>query len=109
MNFTEEHNAFILMAHYRSGTVNEDGEWVYSLRSCIDRFENRFPDFPIRYKTFAQHKERIVSRFQTKNCICKGKSAGRPTVLTEDVVEDIQERMEQSPTKSVRKLSAQTG
>ncbi|KAF5269780.1 hypothetical protein FQA39_LY08561 [Lamprigera yunnana] len=51
---------------------------------------------------------RLVHRFETKNCICKGKSTGRPTVLTENVIENIQERINRSPKKAVL-LSQQTG
>lgn len=109
MVFTPQHDAFILKAHYRSGTVNEDGTWTYSLRSCLNQFNEAFPDVNIPYKTFVMHKSRIIDRFEGKNCICKGKSTGRPSILTEEVVADIQQRLEQSPTKSLRKLSAQSG
>jgi len=109
MEFTPEHDAFVLMAHFRSGTRNEDGEWIYSLRSCFDQFTERFPEFEVRYKSFARHKERIVAKFNEKHCICKGKSSGRPKTLTPEVVDDVRNRMEQSPTKPLRKLSAQTG
>jgi hypothetical protein len=39
----------------------------------------------------------------------KAKPTGRTSTLTEDVVENVRGRMEQSPRKSVRKLSLQTG
>ncbi|KAJ3663138.1 hypothetical protein Zmor_007447 [Zophobas morio] len=109
MVFTPEQDAFILMAHFRSGTRNPDGTWSYSLQSCIDQFTEAFPDANVGYQTFANHKGVLVHRFETKNCICKGKTCGRKTVLTEEVTEDIQHRLEQSPNKSIRKLSAQTG
>lgn len=107
--FTPEHDAFILKAHYRSGAQNEDGTWTYSLQSCLHQFNENFPDANIPYKAFADRRSRIIKRFEGKNCICKGKSTGRPTVLTREVVDDIQQRLEQSPQKSLRKLSAQTG
>ncbi|KAF5298929.1 hypothetical protein FQA39_LY11646 [Lamprigera yunnana] len=37
------------------------------------------------------------------------KSTGRPTVLTENVIENIQERINRSPKKAISQLSQQTG
>lgn len=108
MPLSEEQKAFILKAHYRSGMRNEDGTWFYSLQSCIEQFEEEFPNVHIPYKMFVQHKQRIVSHFENDNCICKNKSTGRPKVLTEETVNDLQRRIEQSPTKSLRKLSTQS-
>jgi hypothetical protein len=107
--FTSDQDAFILMAHFRSGTRNLDGNWNYSLRSCFEQFVEAFPDLNVNYEDFGHHKRAIINRFNRKHCICKGKSTGRPTILTEPVVNDIQERIEQSPNKSLRRLSAQTG
>lgn len=109
MVFTPEQDAFILMAHFRSGTRNEDGSWTYSLQSCIEQFMEKFPDANIPYDTFSNRKYVVVGRFAKKHCLCKGKPTGRPTVLTEVVMDDVRQRMDQSPTKSIPKLSAQTG
>ncbi|KAF5295553.1 hypothetical protein FQR65_LT10416 [Abscondita terminalis] len=108
MPLSEEQKAFILKAHYRSATRNEDGTWSYSIQSCRQQFEEEFPDVHLPYKTFVQEKQRIVSHFDAFNCVCKKKSTGRPKVLTEDTVNDLQQRIEQSPTKSLRKLNAQS-
>ncbi|KAL1516167.1 hypothetical protein ABEB36_000086 [Hypothenemus hampei] len=109
MVFTTEQVAFILMAHFRSGTRNPDGTWSYSLESCVDQFIKAFPNEIVDYEVFGNHKRRIVSRFENKNCICREKSSGRPTVLQQPVLEDIQARMRASPQNSIRKLAAQTG
>ncbi|KAK5648774.1 hypothetical protein RI129_003666 [Pyrocoelia pectoralis] len=109
MVFTSEQDAFILMAHFRSGTRNPDGTWSYSLQSCIEQFSEAFPDVNIEYDAFKKHRLRLIARYENKYCICKGKSTGRPTVLTEEVVNDIQQRIQQSPKKSIPQLSAQTG
>ncbi|KAK5649063.1 hypothetical protein RI129_003955 [Pyrocoelia pectoralis] len=109
MVFTSEQDAFILMAHFRSGTRNPDGTWSYSLQSCIEQFSEAFPDVNIEYDAFKKHRLRLIARYENKHCICKGKSTGRPTVLTEEVVNDIQQRIQQSPKKSIPQLSAQTG
>ncbi|KAK5646100.1 hypothetical protein RI129_004564 [Pyrocoelia pectoralis] len=95
MVFTSEQDAFILMAHFRSGTRNPDGTWSYSLQSCIEQFSEAFPDVNIKYDAFKKHRLRLIARYENKHCICKGKSTGRPTVLTEEVVNDIQQRIQQ--------------
>ncbi|KAF5293000.1 hypothetical protein FQA39_LY13769 [Lamprigera yunnana] len=109
MPFTSEQDRFIVMAHFRSGTFNPDRNWSYSLQSCIEQFMQQYPDEMIQYDIFKQHKCRLVHRFETKNCICKGKSTGRPTALTENVIENLQERINRSPKKAVSQLSQQTG
>ncbi|KAF5273692.1 hypothetical protein FQA39_LY07382 [Lamprigera yunnana] len=109
MPFTSEQDRFIVMGHFRNGTLNSDGNWSYSLQSCIEQFMQQYPDEMIKYDIFKQHKCRLVDRCETKNCICKGKSTGRPTVLTENVIENIQERINRSPKKAVSQLSQQTG
>lgn len=109
MSFTPEHDAFILMAHYRSGVQDENGSWVYSLQSCMEQFLQRFPNIIFDYDAFKHRKFVITNRFEERNCICKQKPGGRKTKNTEEVVDDIRERMERSPNKSLRRLSAETG
>jgi hypothetical protein len=48
-----------------------------------------------------------VNQFENKNCICKGKSSGRPTILTEERVEDVRQHIDRSPQNSIRKLAFQ--
>lgn len=109
MAFTPEQDAFILMAHFRSGTQNPNGTWSYSLQSCVQQYIQAFPDGDIPYDVFKNHRLVLIKRYEEKHCICKGKSTGRPTILTEDVVEDVRQRMQRSPKKSIPQLSAQTG
>ncbi|KAF5289026.1 hypothetical protein FQA39_LY03905 [Lamprigera yunnana] len=106
---TSEQNAFVVIARFRSGTRNPDRTWSYSLQSCIEQFSDAFPDFNIEYDVFKKHRLRLIKGYENKHCICKGRSTGRPTVLTEEVVNDIQQRIDQSPKKSIPQLSAQTG
>ncbi|KAF5299150.1 hypothetical protein FQA39_LY02323 [Lamprigera yunnana] len=56
MPFTLEQDRFIVMAHFRSGTLNLDGKWSYSLQSCIEQFMQQYPDKMIEYDIFKQHK-----------------------------------------------------
>ncbi|KAF5281253.1 hypothetical protein FQA39_LY05139 [Lamprigera yunnana] len=56
MPFTSEQDKFIVMAHFRSGTLNTDGNRSYSLQSCIEQFMQQYPDEMIEYDIFKQHK-----------------------------------------------------
>ena len=107
--FTSEHDAFILMAHYRNGSEDADGNWTYSLHSCMVQFTQHFPNMDVDYEAFKQRRRVVIQRFEKRHCICTKKSSGRPTKLTEPVLDDIQERMERSPPKSISKLANQTG
>ncbi|KAK4881644.1 hypothetical protein RN001_004963 [Aquatica leii] len=53
--FTAEQDTIIVMAHFRSGTRNPDGTWSYSLQSCIDQFNEYFPEANFTYDAFRQH------------------------------------------------------
>lgn len=83
MVFTSDQVAFILMAHFCSAWRTLDESWSYSLRSWIDQFAKSFPDANIVYDVIKQYL------LEEKHCICKRKSTGRPTVLTEYVVNDM--------------------
>jgi hypothetical protein len=65
-------------------------------------FINSFPDSVVSNKSTIQ---RLVQRFRETG------STGekRPSVLSNDSLEDIRARLLQSPRKSLRKLSQQTG
>ncbi|KAJ8966987.1 hypothetical protein NQ317_011187 [Molorchus minor] len=96
MPFTPEQDAFILMAHFRSGTRNPNGSWSYSIQSCIEQYFEAFPEDNIPYPVFKNHRLVLIKRYEEKHCICKGKSTGRPTILTENVVDDIRHRMSEA-------------
>ncbi|KAJ3662057.1 hypothetical protein Zmor_006424 [Zophobas morio] len=108
MGYTLEQNTFIVMSYYRNGTLNADGEWVYSVQACKDEYLAKFPELNIEEQSLMTHIKRIVDRFNSTGNVSKGKSPGRPPV-SEEVVEDLRERMEQSPKKSLSKLSLQSG
>ncbi|KAI4465843.1 hypothetical protein MML48_3g00018154 [Holotrichia oblita] len=105
MVFTAEHDAFILNAHY-SGTRDDgdDGNWNYSLQSYIEQFSEAFPDFHVDYDALKYRRHVVIHRFEQR----QKKSSDRPTKLTEHVLDDIRERMDRSPQKSVPKLANQT-
>ncbi|KAI4469769.1 hypothetical protein MML48_1g14030 [Holotrichia oblita] len=109
MAFTAEHDAMILMSHYRSGIQNAEGNWQYSTESCINQFTQRFPNFEWDYDAFRHRRHVVIHRFEERNCICKAKPKGQPTNLTKDVVDNIPQIMQRSPHKSIAKLSQETG
>ena len=110
MPFTAEHDAFILMAHFRSGTRNEDGTWSYSFESCLQQYSEAFPGAAnMDLDAFRRRRKVIIARFHQKKCICKTKPPGRPAVVTEEVVADVRRRIIASPNKSLTRLAAETG
>lgn len=108
MPFSVENDKFLLEAYFRSGERDENG-WQYSLRSCHLQFQEEFPNQDIVDYEIFSHVRRLVARFRNTGSVCKGKSTGRKSVLTEEVLHDVHDRLEASPTKSLRKLSAQSG
>jgi transposase len=53
--------------------------------------------------------QRLVERFRETGSIGEKRRSGRPSVLSNDSLEDIRASLLQSPRKSLRKLSQQTG
>lgn len=109
MAFTVEEDTFIVMAYFRSGIRDELGAWTYSTESCYEQFVTTYGEQHIPFHIFAQHQERVISRFMDSGSVCKGKSPGRPKITTPEVVANVQEHMLRSPQKSIRQLSQQVG
>ncbi|KAI4461903.1 heparanase [Holotrichia oblita] len=75
----------------------EDEHWIYSMQSCINQFTvAEYPD-----DTFVQYVNRLTKRFIETGSILKRKRKARPTVLTEDNVADIRNRVEANPNKYI--------
>jgi transposase len=53
--------------------------------------------------------QRLVELFRKTSSIGEKRRSGRPSVLSNDSLEDIRARLLQSPRESLRKLSQQTG
>lgn len=109
MPLTLEHDLFIVEAYFRNGERGGNGQWTYSVARCANEFMEQYPDLQIDDESLIRRIPRIVSRFRSTGSVCKGKSTGRPSVMTEDVVEDVRTRLERSPSKPVRQLAQQTG
>lgn len=109
MPLSLDQEKFLLEAYFRSGERDPNGQWKYSTRSCIDDLTTEFPDIDLDYESLSRHVLRTVDRFRNTGSVSKGKSPGRRTVLTEEIVEDIRDRLDHSPRKPLRQLSQQTG
>lgn len=110
MVFTVEHDTFIIMAYFRSGVQNENGEWIYSQQSTFDQFAAIFPEERVEFKIFQQHCSRIVERFFNTSNLNKRKPPGRPvTFITPDVVQNVDQIVQAVPQISTRRLSQQIG
>ncbi|KAF5286629.1 hypothetical protein FQA39_LY16203 [Lamprigera yunnana] len=109
MPFTVEQDKFILEAYFRNGQKDVDGNWKYSVRLCVEEYQTHFQNIELDDDVLCRHIRRIVSRFHEHGSVCKGKSTGRTTVLTEEVVEDVRTYLERSPTKPLRQLAQQAG
>jgi hypothetical protein len=95
------------MAYFDSGLQNENGQWMYSQQSVYEQFVETYPEEQIEYPNFAQHCGRIIERFGSTDNV--GKSTGRPTVATPDVVQNVEEIVEEHPHISIRRLSQEIG
>lgn len=109
MVFTLEEDTFIVIAYFRSGIQDNMGSWIYSTETCYEQYMAMHPDNAVPFNTFAQHQQRVVDRFIDSGSVCQRKSSGRPKILTPEIGEDVRQRMLQSPNKSLRRLSQQTG
>jgi transposase len=97
MFFFRKINVFFILEHYFS---------TRSYAECQNAFRNSFPDSVTLNKSTIQ---RLVERFRETGSFGEKRRSGRPYVLSNDSLEDIRARLFQSPSKSLRKLSQQSG
>lgn len=100
-----QQSTFVVEAYFRSGVLN-DGQWSYSAQACLEDFRIKFPEYPHDNHTLSQTIARIIHRFTNTGNVSKGKGAGKPPI-SQEVIDNIADRVNQSPTKSLRKLSTQ--
>jgi hypothetical protein len=84
-------------------------EHYFSIRSYAESqnaFRNPSPDSSVLNKPTIQ---RLVERFRETGSTGEKRLSGRSSVISNDSLEDIRARLLQSPRKSLRKLSQQTG
>jgi hypothetical protein len=106
MNFSTLVYNILLEASFMNG-IDNDSVWAYSVEPCLDQFRIRFPDYHYDDHCLRQKIRRPLERFQETGSVVKSKSSGRPPV-TQDIVEDIRERIEDNPNISLRRLALQS-
>ena len=109
MVFTLGEDIFVVIAYYRNGIYAEGVGWQYSVNQTYHQFEANFPECVTTLLIFSQHCFRVVERYLSTGNLLRGKSPGRSSITTNEVIEDVTVRMGRTPRKSIRKLSFQTG
>ncbi|KAI4460770.1 transposable element tc3 transposase-like protein [Holotrichia oblita] len=102
-----EDKIFIIQCYCRTGQKLENGEWVYSINRCIEEFRQQFPNLPLTYAQLLKHIQACVIKFGEIGAITRKPGGGAPKKRTANLIEDVQQRMEHSPKKSVATLSQQ--
>ena len=77
-----------------------------SCREVVRRFGTQFPDVGLPNRDTVR---RLVNRFRETGSVLDKKPKVTKRVLTEEKIHQIGERLEQTPTKSLRRLAQETG
>jgi hypothetical protein len=106
MVLLREHKVFMVEAYFRNGT-KVDGNWEYSVSACFEEFQERFPIVAIVYEQFRQTLHLCLNNFRESGTIGRKEGSGQVKKRTQEVIENVQQIMEDSPTTSIRHLSQQ--
>jgi hypothetical protein len=106
MVFLREHKVFMVEAYFRNGT-KVDGNWEYSVSACFEEFQERFPIVAIVYEQFRQTLHLCLNNFRESGTIGRKAGSGQVKKRTQEVIGNVQQIMEDSPTTSIRHLSQQ--
>ncbi|RZC36026.1 DDE 3 domain containing protein [Asbolus verrucosus] len=106
--FQREHKSFILKSYFRYGQKLENEQWLYSIPSCIEEFHQRFPNFPVTYQQLNKQIHKCVDLFKNFGTVTRKEGSGQPMKRTAENIQDVEQRMDRSPKKSIRKLSQKT-
>lgn len=105
MVFTREHKSFIIESYFRNG-IHENGQWIYSVQACMVEFQQKFPDIGVLEYDFARMVRKTVDLFRQTGSIERKKGSGRLiTARTQETIADVNERLLNDPTKSLRRIS----
>jgi hypothetical protein len=77
-----------------------------SYLTCQNEFRDTFPDSPVPNKSTVS---RLVNRFRDTGSVQDRNRSGRPSVISNDSLDDIRQPLLRSPRKSLRNLSLQSG
>jgi hypothetical protein len=102
--FTLEQKNFIVHCYLRNGERLENGEWSYSTPRVFEEFQQKFPDFQGTYQQLAQKVYKCINMFLETGSILRKKGSGRPTKRTAENIEEVQQRIAETPNESIRRL-----
>lgn len=106
--FEQEHKVFIVKSYFRNGVIN-DGQWSYSIPLCMQEFRDRFPYFPADYHILLTQIQKVIRKFRETGSVSRKPGSGPPTKRTAEVIQDVEQRMQQSPRKPIRRLAQEIG
>jgi hypothetical protein len=96
MSFSQEQRVFIVEHYFASR----------SYARVPDEFRWEYPDSAVPNNLTIT---RIINRFRECGLVSDRKRSARPDILTEAKLADVEKMLQRSPSKSLRRLSAQSG
>jgi transposase len=78
---------------------------THSYAGVADEFRQEYPDSAVPNNSTIT---RIINRFRECGSVSDRKRSGRPVMLTEAKLADVEKMLQRSPSKSLRRLSAQS-
>lgn len=97
---------YLLECYFRTGRLTGDDRWIYSYEDCARQFANQYPHYGQPSKSTINS---LIRRYRDSGSVKDKKRPGRVARLTEGILENIRDRVNHSPKKSLRRLSAETG
>ena len=97
MVFSMEHKTFMIESYFRNGVAIE-GEWHYNSGALWQELQQKFSDFNFIVADFYNVVRNTVRVFRETGSVHHKKGAGRPTLCTNEVIEDVEEPMEDNPS-----------
>jgi hypothetical protein len=70
--------------------------------------QQKFPDFQGTYQQLAQKVYKCVNMFLEIGSVLQKKASGRPTKRTAENIEEVEQRIAETPNKSIRRLTQET-
>jgi tRNA A22 N-methylase len=93
--------------YFRNGERLENGEWSYSTPRVFEEFQQKFPLSRI-YQQHAQKLYKCVNMFLETGSVLRKKCSGRLTKRTAENIEEVEQRIAETPNKSIRRLIQET-
>jgi hypothetical protein len=102
--FTLEQKIFIVQCYFRNGERLENGD----IPQVFEEFQQKFPDFQGTYQQLVQKVYKCVNMCLETGNVLRKKGSGRPTKKTAANIEEVEQRIAETPNKSIRRLTQET-